>query len=131
MNIHLARVALSLTLVSTAIAQSPIQSIPIGTWRGTSLCLVHPSACHDEIVVYRITPMKATDSVSIDARKIVGGEEQEMGVLTCHLARPSGQLTCPLPQAIWYFRARNDTLTGELRLRDNQRFREVRTIRAQ
>ena len=134
MTIGFAGVALASALAHTAIAQSPAQppsaATPVGTWRGTSTCLVRPSSCNDEVVVYRITPMKAADSLSVDARKIVRGEEEAMGVLVCHLAKPSGQLTCAFPQGVWYFRARNDSLTGELRLGDNTRFREVRTIRA-
>lgn len=134
MSIRMVGVVLSVAVASAAIAQTPLTpatpATPVGTWRGTSLCLVRSSPCHDEIVVYRITPMKSPDSLSIDARRIVRGEEQEMGTLTCHLVRPSSQLTCALPQGIWYFRARNDSLTGELLLRDNTRFRDVRTIRA-
>jgi hypothetical protein len=103
---------------------------PVGVWRGTSLCLVRPSACNDEIVVYRITPMKTADSVAIDARKIVRGEEEEMGVLACRLVTGSGQLTCTMPQGVWRFRVRNDSLNGELRLLDNTHYREVRTSRA-
>jgi hypothetical protein len=49
---------------------------------------VHPSACNDEIVVYRVTPKKAADSVTLDARKIIRGAEQEMGVLGCHQRIP-------------------------------------------
>ena len=133
-RIHIAGVALAAALARTAIAQSPAPSptstTPVGTWRGTSVCLVRPSACNDDMVVYRITPMKAADSLAVDARKIVRGEEEAMGVLACHLAKPSGQLTCAFPQGVWYFRVRNDSLTGELRLRDNTRFREVQTTRA-
>jgi hypothetical protein len=62
---------------------------------------VRPSACHDEIVVYRITPTKTSDSLALDARKIVRGEEQEMGVLGCRLAQASGQLTCIIPRGVW------------------------------
>jgi len=131
---HLAGLALASALAGTAIAQSPAKPpapiTPVGTWRGTSVCLVRPSACNDETVVYRITPMKAADSLAVDARKIVHGEEQAMGPLGCRWAPPSGQLTCTLPQGVWQFRVRNDSLTGELRLLDNTRFREVRTIRA-
>ena len=134
MRIQLAGVALAAAFARTAIAQSPAQppapTTPVGTWRGTSVCLVRPSACNDEIVVYRITPMKSADSLAVDARKIVRGEEQEMGVLGCRLVPPSGQLTCSIPQGVWTFRVRNDSLSGELRLPDNTRFREVRTIRA-
>ena len=134
MRIRFAGIALAAVLARAAIAQSPAQppapTTPVGTWRGTSACLVRPSACNDEVVVYRITPMKAADSLAVDARKVVRGEEQEMGVLPCHLAQPSGQLTCAIPQGVWHFRVRNDSLTGELRLLDNTRFREVRTVRA-
>ena len=103
---------------------------PVGIWRGTSVCLVRPSACNDEVVVYRITPMKAADSLAVDARKIVRGEEQDMGVLGCRLVPLTGQVTCAIPQGAWHFMVRNDSLTGELRLVDNSRFREVRAIRA-
>lgn len=103
---------------------------PVGTWRGTSVCLVRPSACNDEIVVYRIARANTGDSLTMDARKIVRGEEQEMGVLTCRFTSPSGSLTCVLPQGTWRFRVRNDSLVGELRLVDNTKFRDVRTIRS-
>ena len=80
--------------------------------------------------MYRITQMKAADSLAFDARKIIRGEEQEMGVLGCRLVPSSGQITCILPQGVWHFTVRNDSLTGELRLSDNSKYREVRTVRA-
>lgn len=73
--------------------------------------------------------MKAADSLAIDARKIVRGEEQLMGVLGCRLVSPNVQLTCITPQGVWHFSVRNDSLTGELRLRDNTKYRDVRTAR--
>ena len=51
--------------------QTTTAASAIGVWRGTSICLVRPSSCHDEVVVYRITGLPARDSVSLDARKIV------------------------------------------------------------
>lgn len=94
------------------------------------MCLVRPSACHDEIVVYRITPAKAADSLTMDARKIVRGEEEEMGVLTCRFTAPDAMLTCPMPRGTWRFRLRRDSLVGELRLPNDGKFRDVRTVRA-
>ena len=108
----------------------PAVTTPVGTWRGTSVCLVRPSACNDEIVVYRIAHTNAADSLTVDARKIVRGEEQEMGVLACRLTSPNGPVTCVMPQGTWQFRVRNDSLVGELRLADNTKFRDVRTVRA-
>ena len=127
---QIAGIALAGALAHTAIAQSPAPANPVGTWRGTSTCLVQPSACHDEVVVYRITQMKAVDSVSVDAFKIVNGQEDNMGLLTCRVAPGSGQLACSIPHGVWYFTARGDSLTGELRLPDKTRFREVRAIRS-
>ena len=114
-------------------AQSPphqsAATTPMGTWRGTSVCLVRRSACNDEIVVYRIARMKAADSLTLDARKIIGGEEQEMGVLTCRLTPPGGPVTCAIPRGTWQFRVRNDSLVGELLLADKTKFRDVRAVR--
>jgi hypothetical protein len=110
--------------------QRPAATSPVGTWRGTSVCLVRPSACHDEIVVYRLTPAKAADGLTMDARKIVRGEEEEMGVLTCRFTASDAMLTCPMPQGTWRFRVGGDSLVGELRLPNDTKFRDVRTARA-
>jgi len=83
MRTHLAAVAVASLFALAASAQSsaqqPAAATPVGIWRGTSLCLVRPSPCNDEVGVYRITHMKSPDSVAVDARKIVRGEEQEAG----------------------------------------------------
>ena len=81
-------------------------------------------------MVYRITAMRTPDSLAIDPRKIARGEEQEMGVLTCRLMSPNGQLTSTMPQGVWYFSVRRDSLVGELRLPDNTKYRDVRAVRA-
>jgi hypothetical protein len=132
-RIQLGCIAVASLLAYDAVAQSVARqqstTTPVGTWRGTSLCLVRPSACKDEIVVYRITRAKAEDSLILDARKIVRGEEEEMGVLGCHFTSPNGPLTCAIPRGTWLFRIHNDSLVGELRLPDNTKFRDVRTIR--
>ena len=132
-TIRLAHLAVVSLLARGAGAQSPQQPAamsPVGVWRGTSTCLVRPSACNDEIVVYRIARTSAADSLTVDARKIVGGAEQEMGVLSCRFTSPNGTLTCAIPRGTWQFRVRNDSLVGELRLPDNTKFRDVRTTRA-
>ena len=132
-GIRLTGLAVASLLARGVGAQSPSPQsaamTPVGIWRGTSVCLVRPSACNDEIVVYRIAHTQAADSLTVDARKIVRGEEQAMGVLTCRVTSPTGPLTCAMPQGTWQFRVRNDSLVGELRLPDNTKFRDVRTIR--
>jgi len=118
-------------LAQRAPAQASARAVtPVGTWRGTSLCLVKPSPCHDEVVVYRITPVKGSDSLSMDALKIVNGKEEEMGVLSCAFAARGASLTCPLRNGLWRFSVSRDSLVGELRLPDNTKFRDVRTARS-
>jgi hypothetical protein len=72
-------------------AQQPAATTPVGIWRGTSVCLVRPSACKDEIVVFRIAHTKAADSLTLDGRKIVRGE----------IAQVSGPFGDPAAPAPW------------------------------
>ena len=130
MRMHFVVLALACALARASSAQSPAQKSVVGVWRGTSTCLVRPSACNDESVVYRITPLKAADSVAMDGRRIVRGEELEMGVVGCRVTPQGGQLACAIPRGVWQFSVHGDSLTGELRLSDHTRFREVRTVRA-
>jgi hypothetical protein len=110
-------------------AQSPLPSALVGIWRGTSICLVHPSSCHDETVVYQMTRTATRDSVTLDARKIVDGAEVEMGVLGCKLDAADAQVNCVMPNGVWRFTIRGDSLLGKLRLPDGTVFREVRAVR--
>lgn len=132
--IHRALVAVVSLLACTAGAQSaprpPAPATAVGVWRGTSVCLVRPSACKDEVIVFRIAQAKAADSVTLDGRKVVGGMEEEMGVLACRFTAQEGQMTCALPQGVWRFRVRRDSLVGELRLTDSTKVRDVRAIRS-
>ena len=114
-----------------ALAQAPAAAPnPVGVWRGTSLCTVRPSSCHDEVTVYRITRINAGDSLSVDGRKVVNGQEEEMGILGCSLAASGAQITCAMRQGVWRFTIRGDSLVGELRSPDNRKFRDVRLARS-
>lgn len=74
--------------------------------------------------------MRARLACAAAAGLLARGEEQEMGVLGCRLVAASGQLTCAIPRGVWRFRVRGDSLTGELRLADDTRSRDVRARRA-
>jgi len=52
-----------------------------GIWKGTSMCQVKTSPCHDEIVVYHISKNNSGQSYQMQANKIVNGQEQDMGIL--------------------------------------------------
>lgn len=122
--------AVACLLSRAASAQTPSNpSGPVGVWRGTSLCLVRPSPCKDETVVYRFARLGAADSLSLDARKIVNGKEEEMGVLHCRFTATRMQVDCVMPNGTWRFIVRGDSLVGELRLPDSTKYRDVRTAR--
>jgi len=120
--------AAACSLAHGALAQDPAGKVnPVGVWRGTSKCTVRPSACNDEVTVYRIARLNASDSLTIDGRRIVNGQEVEMGVLVCRSAASGAQVTCAMPNGVWHFTIRGDSLVGELRLPDNRKSRDVRT----
>jgi len=53
-----------------------------GVWKGTSLCQVKSSPCHDENVVYYISKNSTGNSYEMIANKIVNGKEEDMGALS-------------------------------------------------
>jgi uncharacterized protein YjiK len=55
-------------------------SLLIGTWKGTSICQVKPSACHDEIAVYHVSKGEKPGIYHVIANKIINGKEEDMGV---------------------------------------------------
>lgn len=110
-------------------AQDPAQPV-VGEWHGRSTCLVKPSACHDEIVIYTIRRDSVhRDSLTIDADKLVNGARDFMGTLRCGWTAPT--LACPMRGDWWRFTLRADTLVGSLDLADGRRYREVVVARAQ
>jgi hypothetical protein len=52
-----------------------------GVWKGTSLCQIKNSPCHDEIVVYHISKDSTGRSFDVIANKIVDGKEECMGTI--------------------------------------------------
>jgi hypothetical protein len=118
-------------LARGAFAQTPAAAPnPIGVWRGTSICTVRPSPCHDEIASYHLTRLNA-DTLSFDARKIVNGQEEEMGgPFPCLFTPSDGQITCRMGNGVWNFTVRGDSLVGELRLPDKTKYRDIKTARS-
>ena len=94
----------------------------VGTWEGESLCTVHPSACHDEHVIYDVTA--AGEKLNMSADKVVDGKRINMGSLPC--AVEAGALRCPFRDTVWSFTAKDKVMEGELRLGDGTLFRRVK-----
>jgi hypothetical protein len=112
---------------STAPADSAARPSPAGTWRGTSVCTPGHPACHDEVVVYRIRAVGARFEIS--ASKIVQGQEESMGIVTCDYAAETQMLGCPTTYGVWSFTLSGQTMTGTLVAR-GELFRRVTLSRA-
>jgi hypothetical protein len=122
--------ALAAVAPQPAHAQQPADSTqqsPAGTWRGTSLCTPGHPACHDEVVVYRIRPSGARFEIS--ASKIVQGQEEFMGDITCDYAADTHVLNCPTNYGLWNFTITGQAMTGTLVAR-GELYRRVSVSRA-
>src|SRR4029079_9226504 len=102
-SIFIALVAIGVLAHRTTAQATTAAPSALGIWRGTSLCLVRPSPCNDEVVVYRITRLRSSDTLSVDASKMVNGQEEEMAVLTCRTGLTTTQLTCTMKNGVWRF----------------------------
>jgi hypothetical protein len=86
----------------------------IGKWKGTSICQVKNSPCHDEIVVYYITKGKTTDSYQIDGYKIVNGVEEEMGIIPFVYDKTTNEISSTAYNSNWNFKLVKGKMEGTL-----------------
>jgi hypothetical protein len=98
-----------------------------GTWKGTSLCQIKNSPCHDENVVYRISKNKDLDSFYINASKIVDGSEQEMGILPFTYNSKTNQLNSSA-HGDWSFNIEGNKLEGTLMVH-GELFRKIKVYK--
>ncbi|MFT3912351.1 MAG: hypothetical protein QM737_23190 [Ferruginibacter sp.] len=124
---------LVLLIVSVQFAFSQVKKANefAGKWKGSSLCQVKNSPCHDEIVVYHISQTGTDSTYAIQANKIVNGVEEDMGILngvynktkkifTCHYENKSGQ------KSLWEFHVNRNEMKGRLVLeKDNVLYRII------
>jgi hypothetical protein len=102
--------------ISAIQAQSHIAKVDtllIGTWKGTSLCQIKTSPCHDETVVYHISKNTGVDTFYIIANKIVNGAEEDMGILPFTYNSKTNQLVSTA-YGNWTFSIEGAKLEGTL-----------------
>ena len=87
-----------------------------GTWKGTSLCQVKNSPCHDEIVVYYISKDSTGKSYEVIANKIVNGKEDSMGTIrfTYNDQKKVFVSVDSVRNARWEFKLTGNTIKGTL-----------------
>jgi len=103
-------------------------SLLIGTWKGSSLCQIKNSPCHDETVVYHIYKKPLIDTFYIQANKIVNGVEEDMGIVPCLFIEKSNQLVSTAYRSIWTFQLKKDELEGTLVFQGNL-YRKIKVLK--
>jgi len=101
-----------------------VDTLLIGNWKGTSLCQIKNSPCHDETVVYHISKKPGIDTFYINATKIVNGSEEEMGILPFTYNSKTNQFVSTA-YGIWTFNIEGTKMEGTLLVR-NELYRKIK-----
>jgi hypothetical protein len=96
-----------------------------GTWRGNSVCIAKNTACHDEVVVYRVQKLPAPDHVTISADKVVNGKPINMGSLEFHYEQQIQSWVCRYPPGVWRLKVRGTEAGGTLTQPDGSVLRQL------
>jgi hypothetical protein len=97
-----------------------------GIWRGQSSCTQKESACREETVVYRFSPLHGEPgSFSVSADKIVDGKAVNMGTLKFLYVEDQRALVCKYAQGIWRLSVDGEEIRGTLTRPDGSLFRRV------
>src|SRR6476469_6392264 len=87
-----------------------------GKWKGTSICQIKNSPCHDEQVVYHISKDTGLNNFQVIDNKIVNGKEDYMGTL--HFIYDSQKKTFICideeRKARWEFQKKDEQMSGKL-----------------
>ncbi len=111
-------------------AQPTVRDPIEGTWKGTSLCQVKPSACHDENVVYHISKAATDNTYTIQMNKMVDGAEEEMGSIDAAYDKIKHTLVGKTKgeqgrNGVWLFIIDGKQMNGTLIINDNTLFRVI------
>lgn len=103
------------------------ESLLAGDWRGDSICLVRPSACHDEDSLYHFTKVPGKPGVySLQADKIVDGKPETMGTMDCNYDAKAQALDCAIPdRAVLRFTWEGKEMRGTMTLTDKSLWRKI------
>jgi len=104
-----------------------IDTLLVGTWKGSSICQVKNSPCHDESVVYHISKKLGLDSFSVNASKIVNGAEDEMGILPFFYNEKTKQFSSTA-YGTWTFNLEGNKLEGTLYVR-GELYRKIKLFK--
>jgi hypothetical protein len=97
----------------------------VGDWRGDSICVVRPSACHDEKALYHVKKREGVNAYSLQADKIVDGKPEMMGTADCTYAPEKRVLTCTRPNLVLQLNLNDKTLNGTMNRPDGTVWRNI------
>ena len=106
---------------------SSVDTLLTGTWKGSSICQIKNSPCHDETVVYRISKKTGSDTFYNNASKIVNGVEEEMGILPFTYNKKENQFVSNA-YGTWTFNVEAGKLEGTLFVR-GELYRKVKVYK--
>lgn len=114
-----------MSTIAPAMASDEVSRF-VGEWRGDSICVAKNTACHDEIVVYRIAKLPEKPGyASVSADKIVSGKPVNMGTLEFRYDQDGHMLTCEYAQGVWRLKVDGPKMEGTLTGSNNILFRRV------
>ena len=107
-------------LLITGIVYSQTNKALEGVWKGTSICQVKNSPCHDENVVYHIS-RNDNGSFAVIMNKVINNKEEEMGTLifsydSAHQLLSSVNV---VQNSRWDFKVKGLKLEGTLMYKNN------------
>src|SRR4051812_45526016 len=107
-----------------------------GIWKGTSLCQVKSSPCHDENVVYHISKAANGKTYSIQMDKIVNGAEEEMGISDAIYDETKRTLTSTTKDrqgraGVWLFKIDEKQMHGTLTIDEKTLYRIIEVKKAE
>ena len=120
-------VVLATSLCLLPLAMLSAADSPVGTWRGPSICQVKASACRDEDSVYRAAAVaKSETRITLEANKVVDGQEVNMGTSECSYSASTHVLNCPLANGnTMRLTLEGDTLNGAMTRADGTLWRKI------
>jgi len=101
-------------------------ALPLGDWRGDSICVVRESACHDEKALYHVKRLPDKPGwVSLQADKIVDGKPEMMGTSDCSYDAEKHILNCELGRGSIRLTVAGDKMEGAMLLTDKTLWRNI------
>jgi hypothetical protein len=126
---HILQLLLILAVFASCSAQQAKDNIE-GTWKGTSLCQVKSSPCHDENAVYHISKNADGKTYTIQMNKMVNGVEEEMGASEAFYDETKHTLTTTTKNkqgraSVWLFKIDGKQMHGTLTIEDKTVYRII------